>query len=119
MRISFRAARARAALAGAAALVVTAAAFPLIAARATVPEPVTPVTGNTTYFDGLGSPYGGCGLPQAELDSQDFVALNVYNTPGDYAFYPRPIPASQAARMGIWNNGRGCGRWVEVSVGDF
>ena len=43
----------------------------------------SPVTGNATYFSGLGSPYGGCGLPQANLDSQDFVALNVFNTPGD------------------------------------
>jgi hypothetical protein len=113
MRPSFRAA-----LAGAAALVVAAAAFPLIEARATVPEPVTtPVTGNSTYFDGLGSPYGGCGLPQPELDSQDFVALNVYDTPGDYAFYPRPV--TDAARKGIWNNGLNCGRFVEVSVGDY
>ena len=25
-----------------------------------------PVTGNATWFSGLGSPYGGCGLPQAK-----------------------------------------------------
>ena len=109
MRLSLRAA-----LAGAAALVVMS---PLIA-HATVPEPVTtPVTGNTTYFDGLGSPYGGCGLPQSQLDTQDFVALNVYNTPGDYAFYPRPV--TDASKVGQWNNGLNCGRYVQVSIGDY
>ncbi len=51
-----------------------------------------PVTGNATHFDGLGSPYGGCGLPQANLDSQDFIALNVFNTPGNYGGFPRPVP---------------------------
>jgi hypothetical protein len=86
-------------------------------AHAAVPEPTTPVTGNSTYFDGLGSPYGGCGLPQSELESQDFVALNVYNTPGDYNFYPRPV--TDTNRIGIWNNGRNCGRWVQVRISDF
>jgi Cellulose binding domain len=86
-------------------------------AHATVPEPTTPVTGNATYFDGLGSPYGGCGLPQSELESQDFVALNVYNTPGDYNFYPRPV--TDTNKIGIWNNGRNCGRWVQVRISDF
>ena len=77
------------------------------------------VTGNATYFDGLGQPYGGCGLPQANLDSQDFVALNVFNTPGDYGSYPRPVPASLADKMGIWNNGLNCGRYVQVTIGDY
>jgi hypothetical protein len=78
-----------------------------------------PVTGNATYFDGLGQPYGGCGLPQADLDSPDFVALNVYNTPGDYSYYPRPIPPSMADKIGLWDNGRNCGRWVRVTIGDY
>jgi len=85
----------------------------------TATETPTPVTGNSTYFDGLGSPYGGCGLPQSVLESQNFVALNVYNTPGDYTFYPRPLPASLADKIGMWNNGLNCGRWVQVSIGDF
>jgi hypothetical protein len=89
------------------------------AARATVAPPTTPVTGNATYFDGLGQPYGGCGMPQANLDSQDFVALNVFDTPGDYGAYPRPVPAAQADKMGVWNNGLNCGRWVQVKVGDY
>src|SRR4030081_1296840 len=54
----------------------------------------TPVTGNAPFFSGLGAPYGGCGLPQTNLDSQDFVALNVFNTPGDYGAHQRPVPAS-------------------------
>jgi hypothetical protein len=37
----------------------------------------SPVTGNATWFTSLGQPYGGCGLPQANLDSQNFLALNV------------------------------------------
>jgi hypothetical protein len=102
----------------AAALIGLASLVPASAGVAlTVPEPVTPVTGNSTYFDGLGSPYGGCGLPQAELESQDFVALNVYDTPGDYAFYPRPV--TDPDQVGIWNNGLNCGRWVQVAVSDF
>lgn len=76
-----------------------------------------PVVGNATYFDALGAPYGGCGLPQSELDTQNFVALNVYNTPGDYNFYPRPI--TDAAKVGAWNNGLNCGRWVRVTISDF
>ena len=84
-----------------------------------LPDPVTPVTGNATYFTGLGQPYGGCGLPQANLDSQDFVALNVFNTPGDYAYSTRPVPASDASKIGMWNNGLNCGRYVQVSIGDY
>jgi hypothetical protein len=77
-----------------------------------------PVTGNATWFTALGAPYGGCGLPQANLDSQNFVALNVFNTPGDYNNYQRPIPASQADKIGLWNNGLNCGRYVQVTIGD-
>ncbi len=81
--------------------------------------PAAPITGNATHFDALGAPYGGCGLPQDVLDAPDFVALNVYNTPGDYSFYPRPIPPSQAAKIGLWDNGRNCGRFVQVTIGDY
>lgn len=77
-----------------------------------------PVTGNATWFDALGSPYGGCGLPQSVLDSQDFVALNVYDTPGDYNWYPRPLPAGDP-KIGAWDNGHNCGRWVRVTISDY
>jgi hypothetical protein len=82
-----------------------------------LPDPPAPVTANATYFDGLGQPYGGCGLPQANLDSQDFVALNVFNTPGDYSYSTRPVP--DASKIGMWDNGRNCGRWVQVSMSDY
>ncbi|KWV30659.1 cellulose binding domain-containing protein [Micromonospora rifamycinica] len=95
-------------------------AVPLPARAVAVPEPTTPVTGNATHFDALGAPYGGCGLPQSELDAPDFVALNAYDLPGDYSSYPiRPIPASQAAKIGLWNNGLNCGRFVRVTIGDY
>jgi hypothetical protein len=111
----------------AAALVCAAAASPLApnaagqaaASRQEPRQEQEPVTGNATHFAGLGAPYGGCGLPQAELETQDFVALNVYDTPGDYAFYPRPLPPEDADKIGLWDNGRNCGRWVEVTVGDY
>lgn len=104
-------------LAAAASLVLL--AFQLPAGAQALADPTGPVTGNATYFDALGSPYGGCGLPQTQLDTQNFVALNVYNTPGDYNFYPRPLAGADLARMGIWNNGLNCGRWVQVTVGDY
>jgi len=78
-----------------------------------------PVTGNATDFDGLGTPHGGCGLPQENLDSQDFVALNVFNTPGDNGNYSRPLPASLADKLGMFDNGFNCGRWIRVTLGDI
>jgi hypothetical protein len=78
----------------------------------------TPVTGNATWYDALGSPYGGCGMTQDALETQNFIALNVYNTPKDYNFYNRPMPAGDS-KIGMWNNGHNCGRWVEVSIGDY
>jgi cellulose binding protein with CBM2 domain len=99
----------------AAAVAAVAAAFLLVSALPSAHA--DPVVGNATYFDALGAPYGGCGIPQAELDSQDFVALNVYNTPGDYNFYPRPV--TDPAKVGAWNNGLNCGRYVKVSIGDY
>ena len=79
----------------------------------------SPVTGNATWFSGLGSPYGGCGLPQADLDSQNFLALNVQNSPGVYTNLPRPIPAADAAEIGMFDNGLNCGRWVQVTIGNY
>jgi hypothetical protein len=108
---------AAAVLAAAAGLLLVATQLP--AGARVLADPAGPVTGNATYFDALGSPYGGCGLPQAQLDTQNFVALNVYHTPGDYNFYPRPLAGADVAKMGIWNNGLNCGRWIQVTVGDY
>lgn len=109
--------RIAAALAVLAGLTLLAFQLPAGAQTIAVADPTSPVTGNATYFDALGAPYGGCGLPQGQLDSQNFVALNVYNTPGDYNFYPRPV--TDASKIGMWNNGLNCGRWVQVSIGDY
>jgi Cellulose binding domain len=79
----------------------------------------SPVTGNATWFSGLGAPYGGCGLPQADLDSQNFLALNVQNSPGVYTNLPRPIPAADASEIGMFDNGLNCGRWVQVTIGNY
>ncbi len=79
----------------------------------------SPVTGNATWFSGLGSPYGGCGLPQADLDSQNFLALNVQNSPGNYSNLSRPIPAADASEIGMFDNGLNCGRWVQVTIGNY
>jgi hypothetical protein len=86
-------------------------AFGLVVVGLSVPTQAAPVVGNATYFDALGAPYGGYGLPQAELDSPNFVALNVFNTPRDYNFYPRPLTGADAAKAGPWNNGLNCGRF--------
>jgi cellulose binding protein with CBM2 domain len=99
------------------ALVLLLAALP--ASALDVSGTPSPVTGNATWFTGLGSPYGGCGLPQADLDSQNFLALNVQNSPGVYSNLPRPIPAADASEIGMFDNGLNCGRWVQVTIGDY
>jgi hypothetical protein len=99
------------------ALVLLLAALP--ASALDVSGTPSPVTGNATWFTGLGSPYGGCGLPQANLDSQNFLALNVQNSPGVYSNLPRPILAADASEIGMFDNGLNCGRWVQVTIGDY
>ena len=78
-------------------------------------------TGNATWFSGIGgNSYGGCGVPQANLDSQNFVALNVQNDPGNYSMMlSRPIAAQYASDIGMFSNGLNCGRWVQVNVGNY
>ncbi|NEE38110.1 hypothetical protein G3M53_73525 [Streptomyces sp. SID7982] len=71
-----------------------------------------------THFDKTGDDGGGCGVPPAQIESGNFVALNVFDTPGDFApDLPRvPVPGDL---NGAWNNGLNCGRWVEITLGDF
>jgi hypothetical protein len=88
------------------------------------PTPVTQDIGVGTNFDSVGVPYGGCGVPAAQIDSSNYVALNVIQTPGDYRDLSamglsRPIPSSDASVIGQWNNGLNCGRWIAVTIGDF
>ncbi|MGD0098687.1 MAG: cellulose binding domain-containing protein [Terracidiphilus sp.] len=97
---------------------VTSNAVPFTITSAT-PSPEV-YTGNSTWFSALGSPYGGCGVPQANIDSQNFVALNVQNDPGNYTLtLSRPISTTgpNAADIGLWNNGLNCGRWVHITMG--
>ena len=101
-------------------VIVNGASSNALAFSVTNTPPPPTLTGNATHFDALGSPYGGCGLPQSALDSQNFVALNVQNTPGDYTTsLSRPIPTQFAGKIGLFNNGLNCGRWVRVTMGDF
>lgn len=112
----------RAALAALCAFLIAAVAVlvtQLPASALTVGGTPTPVTGNATHFDGLGQPYGGCGMPQANLESQSFVALNVFNTPGDYGAHTRPVPAAQSGILGMFDNGLNCDRWVKVNIGNY
>ncbi|HWB38189.1 MAG TPA: cellulose-binding protein, partial [Rugosimonospora sp.] len=111
--------RARTVLLAALAAALLAVVPAVVANALTTSGTPTPVTGNATWFDALGAPYGGCGLPQANLDSQNFLALNVYNTPGDYSFYPRPLTGANLAKMGMWDNGHNCGRYVQVTISDY
>ncbi len=75
----------------------------------------TQVSGYATNFTDLGKPYGGCGVPQERLESPNFVALNVQHTPNDYKSHlARPIEDS--SKIGEWDNGRNCGRWIRVSL---
>lgn len=111
--------RARAAVVAILAACAVLIAWQLPARALDVTGTPTPVTGNATWFSGLGSPYGGCGLPQANLDSQNFLALNVQNSPGNYTNVPRPISSANAGLIGMFDNGLNCGRWVKVSIGDY
>jgi hypothetical protein len=98
---------------------VTSNAVPFTITSAT-PSPEQ-YTGNGTWFTALGSPYGGCGVPQEYIDSQNFVALNVQNDPGNYTLtLSRPISTTgeYASDIGLWNNGQNCGRWVHITMGD-
>ncbi|MBM4254176.1 MAG: hypothetical protein FJ146_19600 [Deltaproteobacteria bacterium] len=58
-----------------------------------------------TYFGGIGAPAGGCGLPQSVVESSNFVALNVQS--------------AQPPITGEFNQGRNCGRWIEVTLSKF
>lgn len=73
--------------------------------------------GIATHFDGLGAPYGGCGVPQDLLETQNFVALNVFNTPGVYTSFARPLTGADTTKMGEFHNGSNCGRWLKVTMG--
>ncbi len=72
--------------------------------------------GMATHFDGLGSPYGGCGVPQDLLETQNFLALNAFNTPNNYSTFTRPLTGADTVKLGEFANGNNCGRWAEVTI---
>jgi hypothetical protein len=75
-------------------------------------------TAMATHFDGCGTPYCGCGVPQSLLGTNHFLALNVQKTPNDYTTYlVRPIQDS--SKVGAFNNGGNCGRWIKVTLGRY
>jgi hypothetical protein len=93
--------------------------FPLVAYSQLLHE------GVATHFQAIGYPYGACGVPEAilaEENSLDYVALNVFDSPGDYrapgAFGNRPLMGADTVWLGTYDNGRNCGRWIEVELGD-
>lgn len=80
------------------------------------PPPQTPgPQGYATFFDDVGGS-GACGVPGLALESQDYVALNVQDTPGDYSPGLRR-PITDQAKLGLYANGANCGRWVHVEIG--
>ena len=76
--------------------------------------------GMATNFSALGIPTGGCGVPQNLLETQNFLALNVFNSPGNYSTnIPRPVTGADTSILGEFANGSNCGRWAEVTIGAF
>lgn len=76
-------------------------------------------SGFSTDFEKFGEPYGGCGVPEKLLYDADqkklpYIALNVQNTAIDHPILPRPI--LDADKIGLWDNGKNCGRWIEITV---
>ena len=76
--------------------------------------------GNATNFDGVAPAGGGCGTTPEIINAESagrFVALNVQHTPRDYTtMLDRPV--QDASKIGAWNNGKNCGRWIKVTIGD-
>ncbi|MEN9353210.1 MAG: hypothetical protein RL318_535 [Fibrobacterota bacterium] len=90
--------------------------------------------GMATHFNGVGYPYGACGVPdeiawnEAGLDTATgqgnpfhYVALNVFDTPGNYAspgsMGKRPLTGTDTLKMGTYRNGLNCGRWMRITFG--
>ena len=72
-------------------------------------------TGFATYFDKIGTPAGGCGVPEEQLDSPNYVALNVQITPKEYTSQTAR-PNLRPESTGLFANGLNCGRWVHVTL---
>jgi hypothetical protein len=75
--------------------------------------------GYGTYYGELGTPYGACGVPQEIFETEHFVALNMFDSPGNYGNFTRPLAGNNLQYMGEFANGQNCGRWVKVDIGRF
>ena len=92
--------------------------------------------GYATDFDAVGYPYGACGVPDSVAWSEGvadtpsgqgnpfhYVALNVFDDSGNYSsastFGNRPLTGADTAFLGMYRNGRNCGRWIRVRLGDY
>lgn len=74
--------------------------------------------GVATHFEELGTPYGGCGVPPDMVETDDFVALNVYDAPGIGTMWTRPLAGRDTVHKGVYDNGNNCGRWLKVTIGE-
>jgi len=79
----------------------------------------TTYQGVSTHFEALGTPYGGCGVPPDLIDSEHFVALNVFVGPNTGSSdFTRPIVGADTVHKGEFNNGKNCGRWIKVTINE-
>eukprot|EP00892_Ulva_mutabilis_P005709 jgi/Ulvmu1/350/UM001_0355.1 len=95
-----------------------------------VPPPITDFESTSkvrdsysTWFDGCGQQACACGVPPELLRDENgqtvyHVALNVQNTAMLDPHLKRPVPADQIDEMGMWRNGKNCGRWVEITFNE-
>jgi len=92
--------------------------------------------GYATYFNAVGYPYGACGVSdsvawnEAAIDTPSgqgnpfhYVALNVFDDSGNYSspsiFGTRPLTGADTVYLGTYQNGKNCGRWIKVTLGDY
>ena len=70
-----------------------------------------------TYYGDFTGIYGACGVPQSLLETSNYIALNVFDSPKNYTMYPRPVSGGNLQYLGEFNNGLNCGRWIQVTIG--
>jgi hypothetical protein len=80
--------------------------------------------GLSTFFDGMGSPYGGCGIgAQNAVDDTGkplpFVAVNTLNPSAPMTYFgPGKDEAWNEAYVGMFQVGANCGRWMKITLGE-
>ena len=59
-------------------------------------------------------------MPQNLLETQNFLALNAFNSPENYSSFPLPDTGGpDTVYIGEFGNGSNCGRWAEVTIGAY